>query len=68
MNIASTPGVQAATQAASSATADSVNILVLKKALDNQAVAAATLLQALPQPVPALATSGSVGTQVNTFA
>lgn len=68
MNIASTPGVQAATLAAQSATADSVNTLVLKKALDSQAMAAATLLQALPQPTPALATSGSLGTQVNTFA
>lgn len=68
MNIASTPGVQAATLAAQSATADSVNIQVLKKALDSQAMAATTLLQALPQPTPALATSGSLGTQVNTFA
>jgi hypothetical protein len=68
MNIANTPSVQAATVAAQSTTADSVNILVLKKALDSQAVAAATLLQALPQPTPALATSGSLGTQVNAFA
>ena len=43
-----------------------INITVLKKALDVQASAAATLLQALPQP--ALATSGTLGTQVNTFA
>lgn len=67
MNISSTPAVQAATSAAASATSDAVNVLVLKKALDTQAVAAATLLQALPQP-PALATSGAVGTRVNTFA
>ena len=68
MNIASTPSVQAATSAAQSPTADSVNILVLKKALNTQAAAAMTLLQALPQSAPSLATSGSVGTQVNTFA
>jgi hypothetical protein len=66
MNISSTSSVQAATSAASSDTADSVNILVLKKALDMQATAATTLLQALPQPP--LATEGSVGTKVNTFA
>lgn len=39
--------------------------LVLKKALNRQASSAAQLIQALPQP--ALATSGSLGTQVNTF-
>lgn len=66
MNISSTTSVQAATSAASSDTADSVNILVLKKALNIQATAAMTLLQALPQPP--LATEGSVGTQINTFA
>ncbi len=67
MNIASTPAVQAASAAAQADSSDAVNILVLKKALNQQAVAAATLLQALPQP-PALASSGSLGTRVNTFA
>lgn len=66
MNISSTASVQAATSAASSDTADSVNILVLKKALDMQATTATTLLQALPQPP--LATEGPVGTKINTFA
>lgn len=66
MNIASTPAVQAATAAAQSDTADQVNIMVLKKALDTQAVAALGLIQALPQPL--LATQGSLGTKVNTFA
>lgn len=66
MNISSKSAVQAATFAAQSDTADSVNILVLKKALDLQATSATALLQALPQP--ALATEGSVGTKVNTFA
>ena len=64
MNISNTPAVQAASAAARGATADAVNILVLKKALDMQAVSAATLLQALP----ALATSGNLGTNLNTFA
>ncbi len=66
MNIANTPAVQSATAAAQGQTADAVNILVLKKALDTQAAAAVTLLQALPQPQ--LATQGSVGTQLNTYA
>ncbi|MDR6215503.1 YjfB family protein [Paracidovorax wautersii] len=47
-------------------TSDAVNTAVLKKALDIQASTAATLISALPQPQ--LATSGSLGTQVNTFA
>lgn len=60
--------VSTATAQASQSTSDAINISVLKKALDLQANAAATLLQALPQPQPALATSGSLGTQLNTFA
>ncbi|MDD2545825.1 MAG: putative motility protein [Burkholderiaceae bacterium] len=60
--------VNTATAQASRQTADAVNIGVLKKALDIQASAAATLLQALPPAPPALATSGPLGTQVNTYA
>jgi hypothetical protein len=41
-------------------------VSVLKKALNLQASSAAQLIEALPQP--ALASSGSVGTQVNTYA
>jgi hypothetical protein len=67
MQIATSTAVQAATAAAQGETADAVNIAVLKKAIDIQANSALTLLQALPSPV-ALATSGTVGTQVNTFA
>ena len=67
MNISSTPAVQSATSAAAAPASDAVNILVLKKALNTQAAAAAALIQALPQP-PALASTGSVGTRVNTFA
>lgn len=65
MNIASTPAVSAATAAAQAPSADLVHILVLKKALDAQAVAALSLINALPQ---VLATQGPLGTQVNTFA
>ena len=67
MQIASSTAVQAATAAAQSETADAVNIAVLKKAINIQTTSALTLLQALPNPV-ALATSGSMGTQINTFA
>ena len=67
MNISSTSAVQAATSAAAAPASDAVNVLVLKKALNAQATAAAALLQALPQ-APALASTGSVGTRVNTFA
>jgi Putative motility protein len=42
------------------------SVSVLKKALDAQAAGAAQLIASLPQP--ALATSGTVGTKVNTFA
>lgn len=62
--------INTATALASRETSDAVNISVLKKALDIQASSAATMLQALPQmpTQPALATSGTLGTQVNTFA
>lgn len=62
--------VNTATALASAKTSDALNIVVLKKALDMQAVSAATMLDAMQQsmPQPALATSGTLGTQVNTFA
>jgi hypothetical protein len=62
--------VNTATTLASAKTSDAVNVMVLKKALDMQATSAATLLEAVQQPLPqpALATSGTLGTQVNTFA
>jgi hypothetical protein len=62
--------VNTATALASAKTSDALNIAVLKKALDMQAVSAATMLDAVQQsmPQPALATSGTLGTQVNTFA
>ncbi|HTE42059.1 MAG TPA: YjfB family protein [Steroidobacteraceae bacterium] len=47
--------------------AQQIDMAVLKKALDAQKMVAAGLLQALP-PVPELATEGSVGTRVNTYA
>lgn len=58
--------VSTAAGLASEKTSDAVNVAVLKKAIDIQQSSAEQLLQALPQPP--LATSGSLGTQVNTFA
>ncbi|MDE2593191.1 MAG: putative motility protein [Burkholderiales bacterium] len=64
MNIANSPAVSAV---ASASPSDSVQILLLRKALQSQAQNAAAMLQALPQQ-PQLATEGSVGTHINTFA
>lgn len=59
-----------AASSASAATPGSVqgaaSVRVLKKAMDLQAASATQLIASLPQP--ALATSGSLGTKVNTFA
>ena len=66
MNISNTPAVQSATSAATAPSSDVVNLIVLKKALDAQTAGALSLIQALPQPP--LASTGPVGTKVNTFA
>lgn len=62
--------VRTATTMAQQETSDALNIRVLKKAIDIEQTAAATLLAALPQPpaAPQLAPSGALGTQVNTYA
>ncbi|MBT9514739.1 MAG: YjfB family protein [Acidovorax sp.] len=62
--------VSTATNLASAKTSDALNMVVLKKALDMQAVSAATMIGAMQQsmPQPQLATSGTLGTHVNTFA
>jgi len=71
MNIANSASVNAAVYSASNGEAGTVqaaaSTLVLKKALDLQAAGAIELLNALPQQ-PALATQGSVGRNLNTFA
>lgn len=72
MSIASTPAVQAATAAAASSLAPadavqaSVQIRVLKKALDAQEAAAAALLQSLPPPPPV--PQGMLGTRLDVYA
>jgi hypothetical protein len=62
MDISPTALVKASTQMLQSQVAQTSQVLVLKKAMDIQATGALALLQALP-----LATSGNLGTQVNTM-
>lgn len=68
MNIGNSPSVNTATAAASQGPSfDAVQILVLRKALNTQAAGALALIQAIPQQ-PQLATEGSLGRNVNTYA
>ncbi len=67
MDITNATAVSTAVTQTQGETADSVNLLVLRKALDVQQDGAMALLNALPQP-PALATEGSVGRHLNTYA
>jgi hypothetical protein len=67
MNIGNSPSVNTAAAAASQPSADAVQILVLRKALNTQAAGALALLNAIPQQ-PKLATEGSLGRNVNTYA
>jgi hypothetical protein len=63
MNVSATSPIPASTQLTQAQVAESAQVFVLKKATDLQAASVMTLLQALP-----LATSGSLGTKVNTLA
>jgi hypothetical protein len=67
MDIANSTSVSAVLNQTQGETADAVNLLVLRKALDIQSQGAMELLNALPQP-PALATEGSLGRNVNVYA
>ena len=67
MDIASTASVQSAAAATQSPEAGAAQLLMLRKAMDLQAVNAAAMIQALPKAAP-LASSGSLGRNVNTFA
>ena len=62
--------VNTATSLASAKTSDALNMVVLKKALDMQEATATIMIDAMAQsvPQPQLATSGTLGTQVNTYA
>lgn len=63
MDVSPAALINASTQIQQSQVAQTAQVLVLKKAMDIQATGAITLLQSLP-----LATSGNLGTQVNTLA
>lgn len=71
MVITHSPSVDAAVNSASSSPPGSVGnaagLMVLRKAIDSQAAGAAALIAALPQQ-PALATEGTLGRNVNTYA
>lgn len=60
--------VSAASTAALGSVQGAAATLVLRKALDAQQSSAAQLLEALPPPAPSPAISGSLGTQVDTWA
>ncbi|WP_128003488.1 putative motility protein [Piscinibacter defluvii] len=66
MSSASPAAVNAASNANLASVQGTASVLVLKKALDTQVAGAVQLVQSLPQP--ALATSGALGTRVNTYA
>jgi hypothetical protein len=68
MSITSLAVTPAAVSATPGSTAEAAQVLMLRKAMDMQAASAAELLQALPQPAAALATSGTLGRTVNTYA
>ena len=66
MDSVSSSTVQRASAADLGTVAGQASVSVLKKALHQQGAAAMKLLDSLPQPQ--LADSGTLGTQVNTYA
>jgi len=67
MDMLSNVSVASASSADLGTVQGAASLMVLKKALNAQEATAAQLIAGLPQAQP-LATSGSVGTLVNTFA
>jgi hypothetical protein len=68
MDIALTSSIlHAATAQTQRETSDAVQVAVLKKAMQAQASAAMTLLEAVPQP-PASTPAGPLGHQLDTYA
>jgi hypothetical protein len=67
MNVSTTSIASASTQFQQGTVAEAAQLLVLKKAMDIEATSALALLQAVPGNLP-LATSGNLGTKVNTTA
>ena len=61
--------VNTATAMSNHETAQAVQVSVLKKSMNAQAAAVSTLLEGVQPPAaPALASSGTLGTQLNTYA
>ena len=67
MDISSVANVQSITAYDQNKTRQEAGILVLKKAMDMQKSGVTDLLNALPTELP-LASSGTLGTQLNTLA
>ncbi|WP_092942375.1 YjfB family protein [Roseateles sp. YR242] len=71
MSITNSPSVSAAVSGASNSmpgtVSNAASLLMLRKALDVQESGAVALLDALPQ-APALATEGTLGRNLNTYA
>ncbi len=67
MDVSPAAMVNAVVQMQQAQTTQQAQILVMKKAMDVQAAGALALLQSVPANLP-LASSGSVGTQVNVLA
>lgn len=67
MNVSNISIASEFTQIPQSQVAESAQLLVLKKAMDIEASSALALFQAVPGNLP-LATSGNLGTKVNTTA
>jgi len=63
-SLAVSPAAMTATQGSP---AEAAQVLMLRKAMDMQSSSAAAMIEALPQPT-ALASSGSLGRNVNTYA
>ena len=68
MDISSNAATGAALTAADGTGAGAVQTVMLRTALDMQAGSTAQLIRDLPPPAAALATSGSLGTNINTYA
>lgn len=71
MNLANTALVNNASAGSPGSAANGAQIFVLKKAMNLQAEGAAVLLASVPQPPApssALASSGNLGTRLNTYA
>jgi hypothetical protein len=67
MNISNNAAVNSAVAATESSSAGSIQTAVLGAVLGSQGQNVLSLIQSIPQPA-ALATSGSIGTRLNTYA